>query len=115
MGQQCFHRIMAREQVLNNAPVITGLILDMKRRNLELIEKLIREGQENGEFRSQIDTAMMMTTMIGTAHNLVTTKHYYRELSGLQQMTDLEFESFIRAKLASHLKSLFKAMLKYEI
>ncbi|MBL0233473.1 MAG: TetR/AcrR family transcriptional regulator [Chitinophagaceae bacterium] len=115
MGQQCFHRIMAREQVLNNAPVITALILDMKKRNLELIEKLIREGQENGEFRANVDIPMMMTTMIGTAHHLVTTKHYYRELSGVQQLGEAEFEMFIRAKLASHLKSLFKAMLKYEI
>ncbi len=115
MGQQCFHRIMAREQVLNNTTVITSLILEMKKRNLELIEKLIKEGQENGEFRLSIDVPMMMTTMIGTAHHLVTTKHYYRELSGVQQLTEQEFESFIRAKLASHLKSLFKAMLKYEI
>lgn len=115
MGQQCFHRIMAREQVLNNTPVITSLILEMKKRNLELIEKLIKEGQENGEFRSNIDVPMMMTTIIGTAHHLVTTKHHYRELSGVQQLDEEAFETFIRGKLANHLKSLFKAMLKYEI
>lgn len=115
MGQQCFHRIMAREQVLNNTPVITSLILEMKKRNLELIEKLIKEGQENGEFRSNIDVPMMMTTIIGTAHHLVTTKHHYRELSGVQQLNEEAFETFIRGKLANHLKSLFKAMLKYEI
>lgn len=115
MGQQCFHRIMAREQVLNNTSVITSLILEMKKRNLELIEKLIKEGQENGEFRSNIDVPMMMTTIIGTAHHLVTTKHHYRELSGVQQLNEEAFETFIRGKLANHLKSLFKAMLKYEI
>ena len=115
MSQQCFHRIMAREQVLNNTPAITSLILDMKKRNLELIQKLIKEGQENGEFRMNIDVPMMMTTMIGTAHHLVTTKHHYRALSGVQQLQEEAFETFIRGKLASHLKSLFKAMLKYEI
>jgi len=114
MSQQCFSRILAREQVLNNSPATATLILQMKKRNLELIQKLIKEGQKRGEFRKNIDTAMMMTTMIGTAHNLITTKHYYKELNNLQDISEQEFEKLIGKKLASHLKFLFKAMLTYE-
>jgi AcrR family transcriptional regulator len=114
MGQQCFHRILAREQVLDNTTAVRSLILQMKRRNLDLIERLIREGQKNGEFKKDIDMPMMMTTLIGTAHNLVTTKHYYRELNNLQGLKEEEFEKFIREKLATHLKLVFKAMLTYE-
>lgn len=114
MGQQCFHRILAREQVLNNAPALSSLILEMKKRNLELIDKLVKEGQEKGEFRQDVDIPLMMTTMIGTAHNLVTTKHYYKELNELSHLDDAAFEKYIREKLARHLKFLFKAMLTYE-
>ena len=114
MSQQCFHRILAREQVLNNAPSTAELILQMKKRNLELIGRLIHDGQKKGEFRKNIDIPLMMTTMIGTAHSLITTKHYYRELNKLQDLSEEEFEKLLRKKLGNHLKFLFKAMLTYE-
>lgn len=114
MSQQCFHRILAREQVLNNAPATADLILQMKKRNLELIGRLIQDGQKKGEFRKNIDIPLMMTTMIGTAHSLITTKHYYRELNKLQDLSEDEFEKLLRKKLSNHLKFLFKAMLTYE-
>lgn len=113
LGQQCFHRVLAREQVLNNV-ITSRLILDMKKRNQELIKKLIQEGQRKGEFRKNIDVPMMMTTMIGTAHNLVTQKHYYKELNNLNDLSEEEFEKLIRKKLSSHLKMVFKAILTYE-
>lgn len=113
MGQQCFHRVLAREQVLNNA-VTSNLIMDMKKRNQELIKKIIHEGQRKGEFRKHIDIPMMMTTMIGTANNLVTQKHYYKELNNLSDLSDEEFEKQIRKKLSNHLKMVFKAILTYE-
>jgi AcrR family transcriptional regulator len=114
MSQQCFHRILAREQVLNNSQATAALILQMKKQNLELISRLIHEGQKKGEFRKNVDIPMMMTTLVGTAHSLVTTKHYYREMNNLGQLSAEEFEKHMRKKLASHLKFLFKAMLTYE-
>ena len=113
-SQQSFHRILAREQVVNNSIATASLILEMKKRNLELISKLIHEGQRKGEFRKNIDIPMMMTTLIGTANSLVTTKHYYRELNKLQDLTDEEFEKNIRKKLNNHLKFIFKAILTNE-
>ena len=113
-SQQSFHRILAREQVVNNSIATASLILEMKKRNLELISKLIHEGQRKGEFRKNIDIPMMMTTLIGTANSLVTTKHYYRELNKLQDLTDEEFEKNIRKKLNNHLKFIFKAILTHE-
>ncbi len=113
MGQQCFHRVLVREQVLNNT-ITSKWILDMKKRNQELIGKLIHEGQKKGEFRKNIDIPMMMTTMIGTAHNLVTQKHYYKELNNLQDLSEEEFEKLIRKKLSNHLKLVFKAILTHE-
>ena len=113
MGQQCFHRVLAREQVLNNV-ITSKLILDMKKTNQELIKKIIHEGQRKGEFRKHIDIPMMMITMIGTANNLVTQKHYYKELNNLNDLSEEEFEKQIRKKLSNHLKKVFKAILTYE-
>jgi AcrR family transcriptional regulator len=113
-SQQCFHRILAREQVLNTTGLTAELILQMKKQNQELIGRLIQEGQKKGEFRKSIDIPLMMTTMIGTANHLVTTKHYYRELNNLQAYSDEEFEKHLKKKLSNHLKFLFKAILTNE-
>ncbi len=114
MAQQCFHRIMAREQVLNTTGFLAELILQMKKTNLDVVSRLIKEGQRTGEFRKNIDIALMMTTMIGTANHLITTKHHYREMSNATHLSEKEFENMIRKKLGNHLKFLFKAMLTYD-
>jgi AcrR family transcriptional regulator len=114
MDQQCFHRIMVREQVVNNTGTTAALILAMKKRNMAIISRLIHEGQKKGEFKKNLDIPLMMTTMVGTAHNLITSKYYYKELSNLQALSDEDFHKHIRKKLSQHLKFLFKIMLTHE-
>ncbi|HXS35703.1 MAG TPA: TetR family transcriptional regulator [Flavipsychrobacter sp.] len=112
--QQEFHKIMTREQMINKDNAIACLIHDLKKRNLENIKRLIQEGQKSGEFKKNIDIVLMMTTMIGTASQLITTQHFYREINNLQNMPDVEFLKLLKKKLSHHLKTLFKATLTYE-
>ncbi len=114
MSQQPFHRIMAREQVMNNTGVTAKLMLAMKKRNLGIISRLVLEGQKKGEFKKGIDISLMMTTMVGTATNLITSKYYYKELNRLQSLTEEGLHKHIRKKLSQHLKLLFKIMLTNE-
>ncbi len=114
MNQQCFSRIMVREQVMNHTGITADLITNMKKRNQELIGRLIAEGQKKGEFKRGIDVPLMMATLIGTANNLVTTQHYYRLINNLESMPDEEFQKHIRKKLSQHLKKIFKAILTNE-
>jgi AcrR family transcriptional regulator len=114
MKQQCFHKILSREQMVDLKGANTRLIHELKRTNQELVKKLIQEGQKKGEFKKNIDVPLMMATLIGTASHLVTTQHYYRKLNNLESLPDEEFEKHIKKKLSNHLKSLFKAILTYE-
>jgi AcrR family transcriptional regulator len=91
-SQQCFHRIMVREQMMNNNEFITKQIHALKLRNQALIRQLINEGQEKGVFKKDIDIPLMMMTMFGTVSHLVTTQHYYKEMNGLQSLTEEEFQ-----------------------
>jgi AcrR family transcriptional regulator len=114
MNQQCFSRIMVREQVVNHTGITAELIIQMKRRNQELISKLIHQGQKKGEFKKNIDIPLMMATLVGTAGHIIATQHYYREINNLQSMSDEEFQKHIKKKLSQHLKKLFKAILTNE-
>lgn len=113
-SQQCFHRIMVREQMMNNNEFITNQIHALKLRNQALIRQLINEGQEKGVFKKDIDIPLMMMTMFGTVSHLVTTQHYYKEMNGLQSLTEEEFQEHIRTKLSQHLKKIFKVILTNE-
>ena len=114
MSQQQFHKIMVREQITQKDTEIVKLIQETKKRNLDLIKKLITEGQRKGAFKKNIDIPLMMMTMIGTANQLITAQHYYREMNNLHDLPDDEFQKLIKKKLSVHLKTLFKATLTYE-
>ena len=114
MNQQCFSRIMVREQVVNHTGITAELITQMKKRNQEIISKLIHQGQKKGEFKRNIDIPLMMATLVGTAGHIIATQPYYREINNLQSMSDDEFQKHIKKKLSQHLKKLFKAILTNE-
>lgn len=110
-SQQCFHRIMVREQMVNNNGFIAQQIHELKKKNQGLIKGLIQEGQESGHFKKNVDVPLLMMTMIGTVSQLVTTQHYYKEINNLQSLSEEEFQKHIRKKLSQHLKGIFKAIL----
>lgn len=114
MQQQCFHKIMAREQMMDVGGTTTKLIRQLKKTNQDLVSQIITEGQKKGEFKKNIDIPLMMATLIGTTSHLVTTQHYYRELNDLQTMPDEKFQEHLKKKLSNHLKIILKAILSYE-
>ena len=111
MTQQCFSRIMLREQVVNHTGITAELITQMKKRNQQIISKLIHQGQKKGEFKRSIDIPLMMATLVGTAGHIIATQPYYREINNLQSMSEEEFQKHLKKKLSQHLKKLFKAIL----
>lgn len=114
MNQQCFHRVMVREQMANHHGFIARKMKELKKTNQELIAQLIQEGQKKGIFKKHVDIPLMMATLVGTVSHLITTQHYYKEINGLQDMQAEEFNQHIRKKLSQHLKKIFKAILTHE-
>jgi AcrR family transcriptional regulator len=114
LNQQCFHKVMMREQVGNHRHAISGLIQDYKKRNQALVKQLIQEGQKTGDFVKNIDIPLLMTTLVGTVSHMITTQHSYKEINNLQAMPDDQFQKLIRKKLSAHIKFLFKAILTHE-
>jgi AcrR family transcriptional regulator len=115
MHKQPFFKIMMCEQVINKNPVIINLIHDLKRKNTEAISKLIRDGQEKGVFKKNVDVLLLMNSLIGTITQMMLTADYYKEYNELQNVPDDEFLDQLKQKLSNHLKFLFKAFLSYEV
>lgn len=115
IDNQCFHNIMMREQLSSQrTPVISDIILDFKMKNIELMQKLIREGQEKGVFRKNIDFMLMTTTLYGTINQAIATQSFYRKINNMEGWAEEEFQNHLKRKLSIHLKSIFKATVTHE-
>ncbi len=111
MSQQYFHKVMLLEQLSNNTGDVARLIHELKVRNQASIKKLIREGQKSGEFKKSIDDVFLMATIVGTVSQMIISEFFYREVNGLEHLSDEEYREVTGKKLRTHLKSIFKAIL----
>ncbi|HKG67765.1 MAG TPA: TetR family transcriptional regulator [Segetibacter sp.] len=111
MNKQQFFKIMMCEQVINKNPVIMDLIYDLKKKNLEEFSKLIRDGQQSGAFKKNIDVLLLMNIVVGTVSQMMTTIDVYRELNELKNMPEEKVYEQMKKKLSQSIKVLFKALL----
>ena len=109
-----FYKIMLCEQVVNKNPVILKILLDIKKRNAELINKLISDGQKKGVFKKKIDVVLLMSTMLGTVIQVLINRPFYKEYNDLKKISAREFEDTLQKKLGTHVKKIFKAILTDE-
>ena len=114
MHSQHFYRIMISEQLTNKNPAILQTVKQLKVRNAELISQLIKEGQQKGFFKKKVDVVLMLNTMLGTVWQSIISKEHYREFTNSQLLTDEEYETQLKKKLSTHIKTLFKAILTNE-
>ena len=108
-----FHRIIMPSHTANEMKDVTKMIYESKLQNLELVKKIIQEGQKSKEFVRNIDVPMLIVTMLGTAYHILNNVHFYKTMYKLESLTEEEFNLHIRKKLTSHLKHLFKVTLTY--
>lgn len=115
MGNQCFHNIMMREQLSSErTAVISEYIRNLKMRNIELIHRMVREGQEAGEFRNDLNISLITTTLYGTVNYAIATQDFYRTTNNLGHLSEEEFQQHLRNDLSHHLKNIIKSTITNE-
>jgi AcrR family transcriptional regulator len=114
LSQPQFHKLMLREQLDDKPGGVSGMILELKKKNFATIKKLIQEGQKAGEFRKHVDVALMMATMVGTVSQMIISDRFYKETSNMEKMGGDEYNMYMKKKLSTHLKNLFKSILTNE-
>ncbi len=110
-----FYKLMICEQVINKNPAVIGIMKDMKKRNMAVISALIHAGQDAGVFRRDINIMMLFTSMFGTVSQSIIGADLYREINGLQHISEEAFQARLKADLGVHLKNYFKAILTHEV
>ena len=112
---QCFYKIMLSEQVINTNEAIIRKVSELKVKNAELVSEIVKEGQNLGVFKKDIDVVLMLNTMIGTSWQTFVSQDYYRYFNEENKaLTDEQYKEQLKTKLSIHIKTLFKAILSYE-
>ena len=112
----CFYKLMLSEQLkqLENEELLE-IIYRSKKKNHEMIEALIAEGQQKGQFRKKVDIGLMMSTLVGTSNQYYFNQYFYKKLNKLEDMPEAELQIQLKKRLRLHLKTMFKAILTHEI
>ena len=56
----------------------------------------------------------MMATMVGTVSQMIISDRFYKETSNMEKMSGDEYNMYMKKKLSTHLKNLFKSILTNE-
>lgn len=114
MGEQYFQCIMSREQLNSQHSPIRDLIWQLKGEMLGLMRPIVTQAQAAGTFYKDVDIEMLMTTLFGTIHQLMPAQHILRNSEATRSMNDDEYREYLKNRVSTHLKKLFKAILTHE-
>ena len=85
---------------------------EVKKGNLQILEKIINEGQQQKCFKTNIQVPLITPTILGTYFNFVTNKPFFENILGLD--SEDKFNTYIKNELTNHIKQTIKSLLIYE-
>src|ERR1043165_494076 len=78
VAHKLFHRVVLQCQMTTENEEVARLITETKMKNLELVNKIIAEGQRKKVFVKGVDTALLMMTITGTIYQASAGSAYFR-------------------------------------
>ncbi len=106
------HKIMYFEMNSQQRTASLSTFTEIKKINLEIVRKMIEEGQEKGVFTKDVNTFLIPTMIVGTFFHFNLNSHFYMEMLGLK--TEKELDAYIRTELTKHIQKTIKALLLHE-
>lgn len=74
LNNPAFHKMMHRELSLTQRPEMYDKIKDAISQNMQIMDRIIADGIEDGSF-NQVDARMVIATIMGTITNIVISPH----------------------------------------
>ncbi|GAA4310814.1 TetR/AcrR family transcriptional regulator [Compostibacter hankyongensis] len=105
-----FHNIMSRQLSMISEEKLRNKMIDIKQKNMELVRKVILEGQRKKVFR-KVDVDLTMATITGTISQVTLAKGYYCKLMNAEDLEFSEYISKMKTRVKTHLKQLIGAHL----
>lgn len=109
---RCVYQILHLELSIKKRALDLETYTKIKKRNIESLQTIIKEGQEQGLFREDVNVMLIPTTILGTFFHFQMNRTFYEEILNLK--TKEAFESYTNNELTNHIKQIIKALLVHE-
>ncbi|RBQ04909.1 TetR/AcrR family transcriptional regulator [Pedobacter miscanthi] len=104
MSNIAFHKMMHRELSLTQRPEMYDKIKDAMSHNMQLIDRIITDGIEDGTF-NKVDVRMVIATIMGTVTNIVIAPHKVMSCS-IFDLNNPKDKKIIKERAIAHLQDL---------
>jgi AcrR family transcriptional regulator len=106
------YQILHFELSNNKREINLQAFTEVKKNNLRFLENIIKEGQEQGVFQTNINVVLLPTIIIGSYIHMQMNKVYYKEVLNLK--TEADFEHYAQTELTAHIQKTIKALLVFD-
>lgn len=83
--------------------------INQKKNNIKILDSFIKSGQENGAFKKNINSILIIPTVLGSYF------HFYYNKSFFMQLLDIKnkksFETYIKNELTEHIQQTIKSLI----
>ena len=108
-NNKCIYQIMNFELSNNKRVIDFKAFMESKKNNLEILKKIIEEGQSLGLFKKDIVIPLITPTLLGPYFHFQMNKPFFIELLGLN--TEAAYEKYITTHLTKHIQQTIKSLL----
>lgn len=106
------HQIINHEVTNKKRQINFDSFTVLKKNNLKFVQSIVKEGQDQGLFRKDVNVALLSPLIIGSLLYFQKNKALYGDLFDLK--TDEDFENYIETEFTQHIQRTIKALLLYE-
>jgi len=85
---------------------------ETKRKNLQSLQDIVKQGQQQGIFKKDVNVLLIPPTIMGTYFHFNMNRPYFENLLNLH--TEEAFEGYIANELTTHIQQTIKALLAHE-
>lgn len=111
-SNRCMYQILHFELSNKKRELNLDAFTQVKNENLNLLQHIIKEGQEQGLFQSNIDIKLLSPIIIGSLTHFHMNKPYFIEILDLQ--SEESYENYVMTTFTKHIQKTIKALLTYE-
>lgn len=104
----CFQMLINREVSLNTRSALTDKITSILLVNINEIKKILNEGVNNGSFKKDTDTELLIASVFGTKNYIINMPN----ISSLLLGHDIRDKKFLEEQLKPRIKKYMQTLLK---
>jgi AcrR family transcriptional regulator len=83
--------------------------INQKKKNIKILDNFIKSGQENGAFKKNINSVLIIPTVLGSYFHFYYNKSFFMQL--LEMEDEKSFETYIKNELTAHIQQTIKALI----